>query len=123
MKFQDNISFRNITVAKFQCPKFTKRAITKKISYEFFPFFIKYSFHHPLSADLSLKFLALILFDILHLQNFIPCFSKGHNFTRGDNPGKKICACYFSMRNQYMTFQDNISMPHTYILTYMHKNE
>ena len=35
MKFQDDISFPNNTVAKFQCPKFTKRAITPKLSYDF----------------------------------------------------------------------------------------
>ena len=29
----------------------------------FFQFFIKYSIHHPLSADTSFKFLAIILFD------------------------------------------------------------
>ena len=68
MKFQDDISFRNIIVAKFQCPKFRKRAITKKISYEcFFQFFIRYSIRDPLSADTSFKFLALILFEIRHL--------------------------------------------------------
>ena len=71
MKFQDDISFRNITVAKFQCPKFTKRAATQKISYAFFlQFFTKYSIYHPLPADTSFKFLALILLEILHLQNF-----------------------------------------------------
>ena len=32
MKFQDDISFRNIIVAKIQGPKFLKRAITKKVS-------------------------------------------------------------------------------------------
>ena len=32
MKFQDDISLRNIIVAKFQCPKFRKRAITQKNS-------------------------------------------------------------------------------------------
>ena len=53
----------------------------------FFQFFIKYSIHHPLSADTSFKFLALILFEIRHLQNFIP-LSKGRNLTRGDNSGK-----------------------------------
>ena len=53
MKFQDNISFRNIIVAKFQGPKFRKRAITQKISYDFFYVFIKYSIYHPLSADIS----------------------------------------------------------------------
>ena len=78
MKFQDDISFRNIIDAKFQGPKFCKRAITQKISYDFFFHFpIKYSIHHPLSADTSFKFLAIILFEIRHLQNFIPLFFKG----------------------------------------------
>ena len=78
MKFQDDISFWNIIVAKFQGPKFRKRAITRKISNDFFlQFFIKYSIHHPLSADTSFKFLAIILFKIWHLQNFIPLFVKG----------------------------------------------
>ena len=35
MKFQDDISFQNIVVAKFQGPKF-KRAVTQKIVYDFF---------------------------------------------------------------------------------------
>ena len=80
MKFQDDISFRNIIVAKFQGPKFRKRSITKKISHDFFQFFITYSIHHSLSADTSFKFLALIFFKIpwiQHLQNFIPLFVKG----------------------------------------------
>ena len=77
MKFQDDISFQNIIVAKFQGPKFWKRAITQKISYEFFQFFVKYSIYHPLSADTSFKFLAIILFEIRHLQNVIPLFVKG----------------------------------------------
>ena len=59
MKFPDYISFQNITVAKFQCPKFTKRAITQKC--DFF------------SPNIPLH----------------PLFSKGLNFTRGDNSGKK----------------------------------
>ena len=52
---------------------------------DFFHFFIKYSINHPLSADTSFKFLAIILFiyKILSL-----CLSKGRNFTRGDNSGK-----------------------------------
>ena len=77
MKFQDDISFRNIIVAKFQVPKFCKRAITQKISYAFFLFFVKYFIYHPLSADTNFKFLAIILFEIRHLQNFIPLFVKG----------------------------------------------
>ena len=40
MKFQDDISLQNIIVAKFQGPKFLKRAITQKISYEFFHFLL-----------------------------------------------------------------------------------
>ena len=70
-----------------------------------------YFSNHPLSADTSFKFLSLILFEISRLQNFISIFSKGHNFTRGDNSKKKkkISVCYFSMRNPYMKFQDDIS--------------
>ena len=118
MKFQDNMAFRNITVAKFQCPKFTKkRATTQNISF-FFQFFTKYSIQHPLSADTSFKFLALILFRGTAFTKFIPSFSKGPNFTRGDNSEKIICVCYFSMRNPYIKFQDDISMPQTYINTY-----
>ena len=77
MKFQDDISFRNIIVAKFQRPTFLKRAITQKYHMNYFQFFIKYSIKRPLSADISFKFLALILFEIWHLQNFIPLFNKG----------------------------------------------
>ena len=47
--------------------------------------------------SLRFKFLSLILFEIWHLQNFISIFSKGRNFTRGDNAKKKICVCYFSI--------------------------
>ena len=38
----------------------------------------------------------LILFEIWHLQNFISIFSKGRNFTRGDNsPPKNTCLLFF----------------------------
>ena len=57
----------------------------------------------------QVKFLSLTLFEIRHLQIFISIFSKGRNFTRGDNSKKKISVCYFSMRNPYMKFQDDIS--------------
>ena len=50
MKFQDDISFRNIIDAKFQGPKFWKRAITQKISYDFFSIF-RQIFH--LSSPIS----------------------------------------------------------------------
>ena len=36
----------------------------------------------------SFQFLAIILFKIRHLQNFIPLFVKGRNLTRGDNSGE-----------------------------------
>ena len=92
---------------------FALRAVELKIvKKNFFQNFTKYFSHHPLSADTSFKFLSLILFQIWHLQNFISIFSKGRNFTRGDNsppPQKKIRVCYFSMRNPYMKFQDDIS--------------
>ena len=54
-----------------------KRAITQKISYDFFQFFVKYSIHHPLSADTSFKFLAIILYEIRHLQKYSPLFVNG----------------------------------------------
>ena len=107
VKFQDNILFQTITVAKFQCPKFTKRAITQKINY-FSPNIL---FIIPYQLTQVLSFYLLILFQILHLGNFIPCFSKGCNFTRGVI-WKKIWICYFAMRNPYMKFLDD-----TYIRT------
>ena len=83
MNCQDDISFRNIIVAKFQCPEFRKRAITQKYHLIIFQFFIKYSLYYPLSADTSFKIVGLILFEIRHLQ----CCkkTKGCNFTREDN--------------------------------------
>ena len=79
-----DISFRNIIVAKFQGKKFRKKAITQTISYDFFlQFFIKYSIHHPLSADTKFKFLALILskYGIYKISSL--CLSKSRNFARG----------------------------------------
>ena len=76
MKFQDDISLRNIS-CKISGSKILKKGNNSKISYDFFIFFIKYSIFHPLSADISFKFLAIMLFEIRHLQNFIPLFVKG----------------------------------------------
>ena len=76
MKLQDDILSWNIIliVAKFQGPKFRKKGnISKSIIY----FFFNFSIYHPISADTSLKFLSLILFEIRHLQNCIPLFVKG----------------------------------------------
>ena len=56
---------------------------------------LSYFSHHPLSADTSFKFLSLILFEIWHLQNYILIFSKGRNFTRGDNSKKKNASAIF----------------------------
>ena len=41
--------------------------------------FTKYSTHHSLSANTGFKYLAFILFEILHLQN---CDVKFQNFQR-----------------------------------------
>ena len=91
---------------------------SKNVMIFFFIFFMKYSIYHPLSADTSFKFLAIILFEIRHLQNFFPLFVKGLNLIRGDNSGKTKNMCLlFSMRNPYMKFQDDISMPHKHTRT------
>ena len=118
MKFQADISFRNIKVAKFQCPKFTKRAKTQKYHMNCFQFFTKYLIYHPLSADTSFKSLALILFEILHLQNFIPCFSKGRTFTRGDNLRKNTCLQFFHEESIHEILRRYLDA--TYIHTYIH---
>ena len=56
MKFQDDISFRNIIVAKFQGPKFRKRAITQLISYVFFlQFFIQSAVVYLLLCGFCMK--------------------------------------------------------------------
>ena len=77
--------------------KISKKGNNSKIIKEIFlQNFTKYFSHHPLSADASFKFLSLILFEIWHLQNFISIFSKGRNFTRGDNSKKKkYCLLFF----------------------------
>ena len=62
---------------KISGSKVLKKGNNSKNIMNFFQFFIKYSIHHPLSADTSFKFLAIILFQIRHLQNFIPLFVKG----------------------------------------------
>ena len=48
-----------------------------KFQDDFFQIFTKYSTHHSLSADTDFKFLAFILFEILHLH--ISKFLKGNN--------------------------------------------
>ena len=45
----------------------------------FFKIFTKYSTHHSLSANTGFKSLAFILFEILHLQNWVVKFQ---NFQR-----------------------------------------
>ena len=71
---------------------------SKIIEFFFLQNFTKYFSNQPLSADTSFKILSLILFEIWHLQNFISIFSKGRNFTRGDNsppPPKNMCLLFF----------------------------
>ena len=62
---------------KISGSKILKKGNHSKYHMNFFQFFVKYSIYHPLSADTSFKFLAIILFEIRHLQNFIPLFVKG----------------------------------------------
>ena len=99
-------TFRDIAFAMSKISKkgYNSKVIRKRILKNFTEYFS----YQTLSADTSFKFLSLILFEIWHLQNFISIFSKGRNFTRGDN-SKKIHVCYFYMRNPYMKFQDDIS--------------
>ena len=105
---------------KISGSKILKKGNNSKNIYDFFfQFFDKYSIYHPLSADTSFKFLAIILFEIRIDKISYPCLSKGRNLTRGDNSVKpEICVGYFSMRNPYMKFQDDISNMNTYIHTY-----
>ena len=74
---------------------------SKIIKKKNFQNFTKYFSHHPLSADTSFKFLSLILFEIWHLQNFISIFSKGRNYTRGDNSKKNTCLLLFHEESIY----------------------
>ena len=53
----------------------------------FLKIFTKYSTHHSLSANTGFKFLAFILFEILHLQN---CDVKFQNFQRAITQKKII---------------------------------
>ena len=71
--------------------KISKKGNNSKINKKknFLQNFTNYFSNYPLSADTSFKFLSLILFEIWHLQTFILIFSKGRNFTRGDNSKKK----------------------------------
>ena len=89
-----------------------------------FQFYIKYSIHHPLSADTSFKFLAIILFEIRHLQNnFIPCLSKGRNLTRGDNSGKNknTCRLFFHVESIHEVSRRHLHAPYTHTYTHTDK--
>ena len=86
----------------------------------FFQFFVKYSIYHPLSADTSFKFLAIILFEIWHLQNFIPCLSKGRNLTRGDNSGKTRNMRPLFFHEESIHEVSRRYLEHKYIHTYVH---
>ena len=86
MKFQDNISFQNIIVAKFQRPKFRKMAKTQKVSY-FFPIFHIFFY---LSSPINWHKFEVSIFNTFRdaaFTKFHP-LSKGRNFTREDNSGK-----------------------------------
>ena len=121
MKFQDDISFRNIIDAKFQGPKFWKRAITQKISYEFFSIF-RQIFH--LSSPISWHKFQISSYNTFRdtaFTKFHPLVCQRAVIWHGEIiQGKpEICVGYFSMRNPYMKFQDDISNMNTYIHTYI----
>ena len=88
----------------------------------FFQFFVKYSIYHPLSADTSFKFLALILFEIRHLQNFIP-LSKGRNLTRGDNSGKTRNTRRLFFHEESIHKDSRRYLEHEYVRTYVRKDK
>ena len=70
----------------------------------------------PISLP-SFRLLAQILFEISCWQDCILIFSKGHNSRKGDNSDKKkYRLAIFSMRNEYMKFQ-NPSMHGSYDIT------
>ena len=78
MKFQDPYLIPEYHTCKKPGSKTLKKGNnSKNIIRFFFQFFVKYSIYHPLSADTSFKFLAILLFEIRHLQNFTPLFVKG----------------------------------------------
>ena len=79
---------------KFQCPN-------------------KYPIHYFLSADTSFKVLALIHFNIRHLQIFIPCFFQRAVILGREIIQKKYMSAIFPIRNPYMKFQNDISLPNT----------
>ena len=85
----------------------------------FFQFFVKYSIYYPLSADTSFKFLAIILFEIRHLQNFIPCLSTGRNLTRGDNSGKTRNTRRLFFHEESIHEVSRRYLEHEYVRTYV----
>ena len=96
-------TFRDIA---FAMSKISKKGNNSKIILKMFS---KISPNTSLSADTSFKFLSLILFEIWRLQNFISIFSKGRNFTRGDNSPQKMCLLFFHEESIH-EFQDDISL-------------
>ena len=88
----------------------------------FFQFFVKYSIHHPLSADTSFKFLAKILFEIRHFKISSPCLSKGRNLTRGDNSGKtkNTRRLFFHEESIHEVSRQYIHAPYTHTHIHTH---
>ena len=72
----------------------TIKNVNKTFHKNYFQNFTNYSIYHPLSPDTIFKFLALIFFEVWHLQNFISIFSMGPNLTRGINSKKYVSAIF-----------------------------
>ena len=100
---------------KISGSKILKKGNNSKIYDFFLQFFIKYSIHHPLSADTSFKFLAIILsrYGIYKISSL--CLSKGHNLTRGDNSGKtkSMRRLFFHEESIHEVSRRYLKPPHT----------
>ena len=86
----------------------------------FFQFFVRYSIYHPLSADTSFKFLAIVLsrYGIYKISS--PCLSKGRNLTRGDNSGKTRNMRRLFFHEESIHEVSRRYLEHEYIHTYIH---
>ena len=95
----------------------------KKYHMNFFQFFVKYSIYHPLSADTSFKFLAIILFENGIYKISSPCLSKGRNLTRGDNSGKTRNMRRLFFHEESIHEVSRRYLEHEYIHTYVHTDK
>ena len=121
MKFQ--VSLLNITDAKFQSPNFQRRAITLKLSYNFFSSNFHQIFYssspinwHKFQLSTSNTFWDTALTKLQHDFSQRAVILQGEIILE-----KNIHICYFFMGNPFMKFQDDISKNVTDTHTYKPK--